>query len=858
MDRIVIGILAHVDSGKTTLSESILYKSGILRRLGRVDHGSAFLDSNAIERDRGITIFSSQAVFTRENLEFTLLDTPGHIDFSPEMERTLKVLDFAVLVISGTDGVQSHTETLWRLLECYRIPVFLFVNKMDISTLSHRELMKELKYKLDDRCVDFNSSLTDEFAEELAVCDEALMESYAAGQPFGDEDICEAVAGRRLFPCYFGSALKSDGVNLLLDGLTKYAKAPEYGSGFGAKVYKITQDEQGERLTHVKLTGGSLKIRESLTGIRRDGSEWSEKPNQIRVYSGAKYKLVSEAEAGMVCALTGLTATYPGEGLGIESDSGAAYLEPVLSCRIELPEGCDTHTALSRLKLLEEEEPELHIVWNQQLDEIHLQYMGEVQLEVLKRLIYERFGMEVDFGDGNIAYKETIAAPVLGVGHYEPLRHYAEVQLLMEPLARGSGLVFASDCDENMLDGSWQRQVIGALREKTHIGVLTGSPITDMKLTLIAGRASQKHTEGGDFRQAALRAVRQGLRSAKNILLEPWYDIRIELPNECVGRAMNDIEKRGGRIEPTESDGGMSRLIGSVPAAAMRGYHREFTGYTKGRGRLSYALRGYEECANPDEVIASIGYAADRDIENPADSIFCAHGAGFVVKWDEVPAHKHIDSGVELSKPDADEVSERVERYIRSVADDAELMRIFEMTYGPIKARTVSEPRRKKSAPSGAGAYPNVPARSYSGREYLLIDGYNIIFAWDDLRALAEKSLDLARTELINRVCNYQGFRQCEVIIVFDAYRVRHNPGEVERVHNISVVYTKEAETADSYIEKASHELSKSHRVRVATSDNQEQLIILGNGAVRLSANSFRAELMEVEKEIREFIGNLK
>lgn len=850
--RLCVGLLAHVDAGKTTLSEAMLYQAGVIRAFGRVDHGDTFLDTDAQERSRGITIFSKQAVLPLPGCTLTLLDTPGHVDFSAEMERTLQVLDCAVLVVSGTAGVQGHTATLWQLLRRYQVPAVVFVNKMDIGTADHDALLQILRQELDERCIDFSQPQS-QLQEELSLCDDALLDEYLASGRVSDAQIASAVSHRKVFPCFFGSALKQEGVDALLDALGRFVQAPAYGKDFGARVYKIARDEKGARLTFLKVTGGTLGVKQLLAG-----EDWQEKADQLRLYSGSKFTLLQQAPAGTVCAVTGLTKTMPGMTLGHETAAQAPALQPVLEYRLLLTDGTDAAQAYGQLRVLEEEDPALHLVWNALLREIRVQLMGPVQMEILQKLIAQRFGLEVAFDEGNIVYLETIAAPVEGVGHYEPLRHYAEVQLLMEPLPRGSGLVFASDCDENMLDGSWQRQVIGALREKTHIGVLTGSPITDMKLTLIAGRASQKHTEGGDFRQAALRAVRQGLRSAKNILLEPWYDIRIELPNECVGRAMNDIEKRGGRIEPTDSEGGMTRLIGSVPAAAMRGYHREFTGYTKGRGRLSYALRGYEECANPDEVIASIGYVADRDIENPADSIFCAHGAGFVVKWDEVPAHKHIDSGVELSKPDADEVSEWVERYIRSVADDAELMRIFEMTYGPIKARTVSEPRRKKSAPSGAGAYPNVPSRSYSGREYLLIDGYNIIFAWDDLRALAEKSLDLARTELINRVCNYQGFRQCEVIIVFDAYRVRHNPGEVERVHNISVVYTKEAETADSYIEKASHELSKSHRVRVATSDNQEQLIILGNGAVRLSANSFRAELMEVEKEIREFIGNLK
>ncbi|MCI8387138.1 MAG: GTP-binding protein [Clostridiales bacterium] len=854
MKHITIGILAHVDSGKTTLSESILYKTGVLKKLGRVDYGNSFLDTNSIERDRGITIFASQAQFTHSDIEFTLLDTPGHIDFSPEMERTLKVLDYALLVISGTDGVQTHTETLWRLLASYKIPVFIFVNKMDISMLSHRELMNDLKQRLDENCIDFNASLTDDFAEEVALCSEKLMDSYASGIEFKTDDIRKAIAERQLFPCYFGSALRSDGVNLLLDGLAEYISIPAWRSDFGAKVYRITQDEQGERLTHIKLTGGSLKVKNLLTGSSPDGSEWSEKINQIRLYSGTKFKTLNEIEAGMVCTLTGLTAAYPGEGLGFEKDSGAAYLEPVLNYRVILPSSIDTHTALTLFRQLEDEEPELHIVWNEQLGEIHFRIMGDVQLEVLKRLIFERYGMDIEFSDGGIAYKETIAAPVIGIGHYEPLRHYAEVQLLLEPTARGSGLQFASDCDPEQLGFSWQRLILTHLSEREHIGVLTGSPITDMKITLIAGRASEKHTEGGDFRQAVYRAVRQGLRSARSVLLEPWYDFKIELPTESVGRAMTDITQFGGHFSAPDSNGEYSIITGSAPTASMRGYHRKLVDYTKGRGRLSLSVRGYEKCCNSDEIIAAFGYDPDRDVDNTADSIFCARGAGFAVKWSDVPQYKHIDSGIELDSSDEADIADRVERYIRTVADDAELMRIFERTYGPIKHKTIHEPRVKKSAPTVSKPIKSPTRYSSKSKEYLLIDGYNIIFAWDELNKLAAESLDLARNELITRISNYQGFKQCEIIIVFDAYKVKHGQGELERINNISVVYTKEAETADTYIEKATHELSKTHRVRVATSDNQEQLIILGNGAIRLSASGFHAEVEAVEKEIREFL----
>ena len=847
MKRIVIGILAHVDSGKTTLSESILYKTGVIRKPGRVDHGSACLDSNDIERDRGITIFSSQAVFTLGDAEFTLLDTPGHIDFSPEMERTLKVLDYAVLVVSGSDGIQSHTETLWQLLGSYSIPTFIFVNKMDISPHTREDLLGELERGLSDACIDLSRK---DSAEAAAVCGEELMESYLAGEPFSDAMIADAVAQRKLFPCCFGSALRSEGTEGLLSALSRYTKAPEYKKDFAAKVYKITTDDSGERLTHLKLTGGGLSVRDIVSGTAPDGGSWSEKVNSIRIYTGAKYKTVNDIKPGTVCAVTGLSLTYPGEGLGDEPDSGAAHLEPVLSYKVLLPDGTDIHTALVKLRALCEEEPELHIEYSEQLSEIRVRIMGEVQLEVLRRLIPERCGFEVDFSDGGIAYRETVAEPVIGVGHYEPLRHYAEVQLLLEPLPRGSGLRFSSDLSENQLDLNWQRLVLTHLHEKTHIGVLTGSPITDMKITLVAGRAHQKHTEGGDFRQATYRALRQGLMSAKSLLLEPWYDFRIEVPSDCTGKVMTDIIHRSGRLEPTETIGDRTIITGQAPVSELRGYHRELIGFTKGRGKLSCILRGWEECHNSDEVIAAFGYDPERDTENPADSVFCSHGAGVVVKWNEVPAHKHLDPGIELDS-DAAEISARAERYMKTVATDAELMAIFERTYGPIKKRS-SEPTVVKAAPKPTPI--KRAARSYGGKEYLLVDGYNIIFAWDELKKLAGSSLDLAREELINRLCSYRGFRQCEVIVVFDAYRVKGNPGELERRSGVSVVYTKEAETADTYIEKVSHELAKDNRVRVATSDGQEQLIILGNGAIRISANSFHAELTSVEREIRDYL----
>ena len=852
MKRLTIGIIAHVDSGKTTLSESILYKTGVLRQLGSVNKGSSHMDTNTIERDRGITIFSSSAVFTHKDIEFNLLDTPGHVDFSPETERVLRVIDCAVLVISGTDGVQSHTVTLWRLLETYNIPTVIFINKTDITALSHRDIMTELKYKLGDRCVNFGAMTLEEFSDEVAMCDETLMESYLSDEDFSDEDIQNAVEGRKLFPCFFGSALKGDGVNFLLDGLSRYVKVPEYGDEFGAKVFKITQDK-GERLVHVKVTGGTLRVRDTLSGKLPDGTEWSEKISGIRICSGEKYRTVSEAEAGCVCALTGIASAYPGEGLGFEKDAGAAHLEPVLSYRVDLPEGTDLHTALTKLLLLENEEPALHIMYNEPLGEIYFGIMGEVQLEVLTRIIKERFGMDVSFSHGSISYKETIRSAVLGIGHYEPLRHYAEVQLLLEPLERGSGLEFAVD-GECELEGHYKRLVLSHLYEKNHVGVLTGSPITDMKITLVAGRAHLKHTEGGDFRQAVWRAVRHGLRCSESVLLEPWYDFRLELPSDCLGRAMTDITRMGGRFGDPEINAENAILTGSAPVREMQGYHRELIGYTRGSGILTTSHKGYEECAAADKIIADIGYDLDRDTENTADSVFCDHGAGFVVKWDEVANYKHTESGIELDGDDPNETEARAVRYLRTVADNEELMRIFEQTYGPIKHRKFNEPRAKMAIPQRKDKKPASGRTPYSGPEYLLIDGYNIIYDWDELRLLSEKSLDLARSELINRISSYKGFRGCEVIIVFDAYKVKRNPGEVEKTGGITVVYTKEAETADTYIERVSRQLAKEYRVRVATSDGQEQLIILGGGAIRVSAGGLHAEVREAERQIRELI----
>lgn len=853
MKKISIGIIAHVDSGKTTLSEAILYKSGIIRSLGRVDKGSSYLDTNAIEKDRGITIFSSQATFTYGDIEFCLIDTPGHVDFSPETERVMRVIDCAVLVISGTDGVQSHTATLWKLLETYKIPTFLFINKMDLTALDSRDLMEELKYKLSDGCVNFTAAADN--GEELAMCDEAIMERYLAGESIENEHIAEAVAKRHIFPCCFGAALHGKGIERLLDTLSSYAPVPEYGDTFGARVYKITQDKN-DKIVHVKITGGKLRVKDTLSGRLPSGKEWSEKVNQIRVYSGEKFRTENEASAGTVCALTGLSSAYPGQGLGMEKDAGAAHLEPILTYKLVLPEGADIHTALTKLRRLEEEEPSLHIMYDERSEEISVGIMGDVQLEVLSRIIAERFSMNVSFSEGSITYKETIKSAVVGVGHYEPLRHYAEVQLLLEPLPRGEGLKFAVDRDCT-LEGNFKNLVLTHLFEKNHIGTLIGAPITDMKITLIAGRSHNKHTEGGDFRQATYRGLRQGLRKAESVILEPWYSFRIELASEYVGRAMTDITQMGGKLNDPEISPDLTVLTGIAPVSKMRGYHREVISYTKGTGKIFTTLDGYREATDTDKIIADYGYDPDADTENTADSVFCDHGAGFVVKWDEVDNYKHTESGIELEEaPPADEIEERGRRYVKSVADSAELMRIFEMTYGPMKKRNYNEPKVKSAVPNPKKR--TVAAKpSRTGTEYLLIDGYNIIYAWDELRILSEQRLDLARNKLIDRICNYQGFRGCEVILVFDAYKVPHNNGETEEIGGITVVYTKEAETADTYIERVSHELSKNHRVRVATSDLQEQLIILGNGAVRLSAAGLRAEVNEVERQIREYLDEM-
>lgn len=846
---IVLGVLAHVDSGKTTLSEAMLYRAGVIRKLGRVDHRDAFLDTDALERARGITIFSKQALLDAGQTHITLLDTPGHVDFSAEAERTLQVLDYAVLVISGPGGVQSHTETLWQLLRRYRIPTFVFINKMDLPGPTRAELLEQLNRRLGEGFVDFGADPAAR-DEALALCDERLMDAWLEQGALEDGQILPAIARRHVFPCWFGSALRLDGVDPLLEGLDRFTRPAPALSAFGAAVFKVSQDEQGARLTWLRVTGGELKVKDLLSGEGPEGP-WAEKANQLRLYSGTKYTLAERVGPGQVCAVTGLTQCRPGQGLGAQRDSEAPALEPVLSYQVLLPEGTDAHAALDKLRRLEQEDPQLHVVWNETLGQIHLQLMGEIQLEVLRTLLAQRFGLEVSFGPGGILYKETITEPIEGVGHYEPLRHYAEVHLKLEPLPPGSGMQYAADCREEVLDKNWQRLVLTHLEEKQHLGVLTGAPLTDMKITLIAGKAHLKHTEGGDFRQATYRAVRQGLMMGKSQLLEPWYSFRLEVPAENIGRAITDIQRREGTFDPPETGLETAVLTGTAPVATLRDYPVELAGYTHGRGRISLTPVGYRPCHNAAQVIAESGYQPQHDLDNPADSVFCAHGAGFVVSWADVRSHMHVDSGWGKSQRPADAAPapspRRAAAYRATLEEDAELMKIFERTYGPIKRDPLAAFRPVKKTER-----PDFAAQSWTiAPEYLLVDGYNLIFAWEELSALAKQSLDAARTRLADILCNYQGYKKCVVILVFDAYRVPGSPGAIEQYHNIHIVYTKEAETADMYIERVTHEIGKQRRVRVVTSDGAEQIIILGHGALRVSSRLFQQEVEEVEREIR-------
>lgn len=858
MKKLVIGMLAHVDAGKTTLSEGMLYISGSIRKLGRVDAKDAFLDTYEMERARGITIFSKQALFSFGDMEVTLLDTPGHVDFSAEMERTLQVLDYGILLVSGADGIQGHTLTLWKLLARYQIPVFVFVNKMDQDGTDPKKLLSQLQERLDERCIDF-SHKDGNFYENLAMCDEELLERYLESGTIRKEEIQDLIAAREVFPCYFGSALKLTGVEELLMALDDYTKARRYGKDFGARVFKIARDAQGNRLTYMKITGGTLKVKDTLHG---GGEEpWEEKVNQIRMYSGAKFEAAGEAEAGCVCAVCGLTKTRAGQGLGQENSWDMPVLEPVLSYQILLPPGCRAYDMLPKLQQLEEEEPLLHILWEEQTQRIYAQLMGEVQIDVLKSLIRERFAAEVELGPGHIVYKETIAEAVEGVGHFEPLRHYAEVHLMLEPGERGSGMQFHTSCSEDVLEKNWQRLVLTHLEERNHRGVLTGASITDIKITVIGGRAHQKHTEGGDFRQATYRAVRQGLMKAKCILLEPYYEFRLELPADVVGRAMADIQKMSGVFQGPEMEGEMAVLTGSAPVSEMGGYPVSVAAYSRGLGRLFCTMKGYEPCHNMEEVLEASGYDPELDVENTADSVFCSHGAGFIVPWYQVEEYMHVDGQTALpaaeeeTSPQGSRAGEAsYDGYSGSLEMDRELEEIFQRTY----KKNEEKPRYRRSGGKGRqrAAETVLSKRTWEKpeprEEYLLVDGYNIIFSWEDLKELAKTTMDGARSRLMEILCNYQGMKQCHVILVFDAYRVEGHQCEVVKHHNIHVVYTKEAETADQYIEKTVHELGKKYHVTVATSDGLEQVIILGQGGLRMSAMELKEEIDRANQSLRE------
>lgn len=860
--HICVGLLAHVDSGKTTLAEGLLYRAGALRRLGRVDHRDAFLDTDAQERARGITIFAKQAVLTLPAAGrgpetcITLLDTPGHVDFSAEAERALQVLDYAVLVISGTDGVQAHTETLWKLLARYRVPTFVFVNKMDLPGADAAVRLRELRGRFGDGCVDFTGEPD---PEALALCSEPLMEEVLANGAPAPDTLAAAIARRQVFPCFFGAALRLEGLDRLLEALQALTRMPPVWPEFGARVFKISQDDAGTRLTWLKVTGGTLPVKAVLLG--------GEKADALRLYNGSKFRLVNAAVPGMVVAVAGPARTRPGQGLGAEADAEAPLLEPVLNYRASCP-GADPHTLLKALQTLEDEDPQLHVAWRDDLAEVHVQLMGEVQLEILQSILQSRFGLAVSFSEGGILYKETLTAAVEGIGHYEPLRHYAEVHLLLEPAPRGSGVQLAADCPPDTLAENWQRLVLTHLAERTHPGVLTGAPLTDVKITLAAGRAHQKHTEGGDFRQATYRAVRQGLRAAAARgavqLLEPWYDFTLELPAGAVGRAMADVQRMCGAFDAPETLGDTARLRGRLPVATARGYAREVAAYTHGLGRWNVLPAGYDACHDAESVIAASGYDPAADVENPADSVFCSHGAGYTVPWDEVPARAHVDSGLtrrlspagQPPQEDAGARRRRAEAYRGTLEQDKELLAIFERTYGKIRRRGENGADAQKAARAALHTVPacTPPRPQPTGPDYLLVDGYNVIFAWDELRRLAEGSLDAARRRLMDILCNYAGYRRCVPILVFDAYKVRGGAREVERYHNLYVVYTREAETADMYIERATHELAKERRTRVVSSDGAEQVIVLGHGALRVSARAFAEEVAAVEKEIREFL----
>lgn len=841
MKNIVIGILAHVDAGKTTLSEAMLYQTGAIRNLGRVDHKNAFLDTDIQERDRGITIFSKQAEMTYKDTKLMLLDTPGHVDFSAEMERTLQVLDYAVLVISGREGVQGHTVTLWKLLQKYEIPVFLFVNKMDLEGADRAQILEELQSSLSAGCLDFE----DLEEEQAAMCEEGLLEEYLETGHISVPSMRNSISNRKIFPCYFGSALRMSGVEGFLDGIVQFTEEPSYPKQFGARIYKITRDPQGMRLTHMKITGGTLSVKETLDLPDAPGAS-GEKVNQIRIYSGGKYQTVQEAEAGTVCAVAGLEHTHAGQGLGVEESENRFVLEPAMSYGVLLPDGADVHRTLQQLKQLEEEDPQLHIAWNSQTEEIQIQLMGEVQLEILKEMIRQRFDLELEFGEGKVAYRETIAKPVIGAGHFEPLRHYAEVHLLLEPGDPGSGVMLDTACREDLLDRNWQRLILTHLAERDFPGVLTGSPLTDVKITLLAGRAHLKHTEGGDFRQATYRAVRQGLRKTQSILLEPWYDFELEVPQDMTGRAMADIQRMGGSFELPQTRGDLSLITGKAPVSEMKGYMAEVNSYTRGYGHLSCSVAGYEPCHDAEKVMEEIGYRVDEDTENTADSVFCSHGAGYLVPWDQVDDHVHIilDRSV---LPDQNKTMGQPEENSRSTGTED----FAGMPEAPLQKRTQGSigPR----VIEGEQGYQKTKSAEIR-KEYLVVDGYNIIFAWEELKSLAKTSMDAARTALIEILSNYQGYRRCKVIVVFDAYKIKGGERRQEKHGSVDVVFTKEGETADTYIERLTYEMNGKYRVRVATSDRQEQIIALGNGAFRLSASELKGEIERTNLEISSFL----
>ena len=849
MKKITLGVLAHVDSGKTTLSEALLYSAGKIRTIGRVDHKNTFLDTHSLEKNRGITIFSKQATFSIDDTEINLLDTPGHIDFSTEAERVLQVLDNAILVISGTDGVQSHTETLWTLLTRYKIPCFIFVNKMDIEIADKEKILSELKEKISTNCVDFTISNKD---ENIAVCSENLMNKYLENGFLETCDINKEIEKRNIFPCFFGSALKLEGIENLVKSLSENTLQKNYDKKFSAKVFKISWDKQGKRLTHLKITGGCLNLKQVVFGVDKHQREWQEKINQIRVYSGEKFDVIDKAEAGTVCAVCGLNNTFIGEGLGADFGTNMSVLQPVLSYSLVLPMEIDPHIALRDLRVLEQEDPELHVTWNEQNKEIHLQLMGEIQLEILKDIIEQRFSYKVDFDSGAIVYRETIAEKVSGAGHFEPLKHYAEVHLSLEPLPVGSGIIIDNICKHDEIAENWQRLILSHLNEKIHTGVLTNSPITDMKITLTHAIAHIKHTEGGDFREATYRAIRQALLKAKSVLLEPYYKFKIEIPNENLGRVLTDMEIMGGKYENPESNTETSTIKGVVPVSACRDYAQTLLGFTKGKGKITLNFYNFDVCKEQEKIVKEINYQAENDTENTGNSVFCSHGSGFTVKWQEADGYMHYKEPKERKTEENSEFRRKTK--IEDVSEK-ELLEIFERTYGAIKPQRREEYKKKIKPVENKVNFKARPIKT--GPEYILVDGYNIIFDWESLKKLADEDINFAKNKLMDMLCNYTAYQNCKTILVFDAYKVKGNTGTVESYHNISVVYTKEAETADMYIEKVTHKIAKNHNVKVATSDALSQMIILGHGALRLSARAFEQEVLSAEKSMRDILENL-